>query len=176
MIEKWLSLERTVDFVKTVTVSSLGPACQTLISICESGSVRARWTDHYMKTLPAIHKRDWIGADIDWKNFRVVKADGAGMAGVDFSEDDLNTWASKISAKKPAIETAAPAPCADGGKRKLRAVAQEAIKACFPEQGGDVDLPDGPFLKRIFGWLEKERPAFASMSNRTVLRAAGRAK
>jgi hypothetical protein len=160
MIESWVSLARTIDFIRTVTGSSQGPACQTLISICESGDVRARWTDHYMKTLPAIHKRDWIGADIDWANFRVVKADGAGMAGVDFSEDDLNNWASKCSVK----ETAA-APYANNTKRKPRAVAQEAIKACFPEQGGDVDLPDGPFLKRVFGWLETERPAFASMSS-----------
>jgi hypothetical protein len=97
MFEHWVSLKGTVDFVKTVTGSSLGPACQTLISICETGEVRARWTQHYSGERPAIHRGDWIGADIDWANFRIVKADGSGMAGVDFSEDDLNHWASKIS-------------------------------------------------------------------------------
>src|SRR5438105_969278 len=110
MFEYWISLARTVDFIKTVTGSSPGPACQTLISICESGEVRARWTDHYSGALPPIHKRDWIGADIDWAKFRVVKADGAGMAGVDFSADDLNTWAARNSAKTAATKIEAPAP------------------------------------------------------------------
>jgi hypothetical protein len=86
---------------------------------------------------------------------------------------NVHCYAADIAAL---IGAAEPSPRANGAKRQPRAVAQEAIKACFPEQGGDVDLPDGPFLKRIFGWLEKERPAFASISNRTVLRAAGRAK
>jgi hypothetical protein len=108
MIEQWVSLERTLDFIKTVTGSSQGPACQTLISICESGEVRARWTDYYEKTLPAIHKRAWIGAHIDWTDFRVVKADGARMAGVDFSADDLNTWAA--SREISTAPAAAPIP------------------------------------------------------------------
>jgi hypothetical protein len=114
MIEQWVSLERTVGFVKDVTGASLGPACQTLIAICESGEVRARWTDHYLRTLPAIHKREWIGADIEWSTFRVGKADGSHMAGVDFSADDLNTWAASRE-----ISTApAPATIPPNAKRR----------------------------------------------------------
>jgi hypothetical protein len=85
----------------------------------------------------------------------------------------VHCYAAEIAAL---IGVAEQPPRANGTKRGPRAVAQEAIKACFPEQGGDVDLPDGPFLKQVFGWLENKRPAFASMSNRTVLRAAGRVK
>jgi hypothetical protein len=95
--ENWVSLPQAVAIVKAAAGSSQGPAQRTLIAICESGGVRARWTGHYSKTRPAIHKRDWIGADIDWANFRVVKADGAGMADVDFSEDDLRSSVRSLS-------------------------------------------------------------------------------
>jgi len=91
--EKWVSLAQAVAIVKAAAGLSQGPAQRTLIAICESGDVRAQWTDHYLRGRPAIHKRDWIGADIDWANFRVVKADRAGMLGVDFSEEDLSAWA-----------------------------------------------------------------------------------
>jgi hypothetical protein len=127
MIENWVSIERTVDFVKTVTGSSLGPTCQTLISICESGEVRARWAAHVSRTLPAIHKRDWIGADIDLANFRVVKANGAGMAGVDFSEDDLNTWASRNNAKTATTEIEA----APGQPRRLNKKSRSDYVAAY---------------------------------------------
>ena len=95
--EKWASLPQAVAIVKVAIGSSQGPAQRRLIAICESGDVRARWTGHHSKSLPAIHKRDWIGADIDWANFRIVKANGAGMADVDFSEDDLNSWVKSLS-------------------------------------------------------------------------------
>jgi hypothetical protein len=95
--ENWVSLPQAVAIVKAAAGLSQGPAQRTLIAICESGDVRARWTGHYLKTRPPIHRRDWIGADIDWANFRVVKADGAGMAGVDFSEDDLIGWLKSLS-------------------------------------------------------------------------------
>jgi hypothetical protein len=91
--EKWVSLPQAVAIVRAATGLSQGSAQRTLIAICESGDIRTRWTGHYSKTYPPIHKRDWVGADIDWANFRVVKADGAGMAGVDFSEEDLRAWA-----------------------------------------------------------------------------------
>jgi hypothetical protein len=179
MIENWVSLPRTIDFVKTETGSSIGPARQTLISICESGEVRARWAAHVSGALPAIHKRDWIGADIDWKNFRVVKADGAGMAGVDFSEDDLNSWAARNSAKTATTETEAPAACAkkNGAKRpRKRGAAEEAVKACFPKGvPNDVEMPDGPLCAVLSAWLKTKYPALP-MHDKTILRAAGRVK
>jgi hypothetical protein len=89
----WVSLERAVATVHAAIGGSPGPVYQALVSICAEGLVRARWTRHYSGAAPAIPKRDWIGADIDWANYRIVKADGAGMAGVDFSEDDLRAWA-----------------------------------------------------------------------------------
>ena len=76
-----------------------GVVNQTLITICAEGIVRSRWTGHHSKTQPAIHKRDWIGADIDWScaSGRIEKADGRRMADVDFSEDDLDDWAKSLS-------------------------------------------------------------------------------
>jgi hypothetical protein len=114
--ENWVSLARAVEIVKAAIGSSQGPAQRRLIAICESGDVRARWSGYYLKTRPAIHKRDWIGADIDWANFRVVKADGAGMAGVDFSEEDLNAWVAQQLVLQSDIEIAtdtAPRPTAE---------------------------------------------------------------
>jgi hypothetical protein len=95
--ENWVSLVRAVTTVKAATGSSQGPAQRTLTAICESGDVRARWTGHYLKRRPAIHKREWIGADIDMENSRVIKADGAGMAEVEFSDEDLRHWAKSVS-------------------------------------------------------------------------------
>jgi hypothetical protein len=100
----WISLERAVAAVHASIGGSPGPVHQTLISVCAEDLVRARWTSHYSEAAPAIHKRVWIGADIDWANHRIVKADGNGMVGVDFSEDDLRAWA---TSRQPA---AAPAP------------------------------------------------------------------
>jgi hypothetical protein len=95
----WISLACAVATVHAAIGGAPGPVYQTLISICAEGLVRARWTEHASKAQPAIHKRDWIGADIDWTSpsGRIVKADGAGMAGVDFSEDDLKSWIKSLS-------------------------------------------------------------------------------
>jgi len=95
----WISLQRAVSAVHAVTGRAPGPVYQTLISLCADGLVRARWTEHYLKTQPAIPRWDWIGASIDWSSpsGRIVKADDNGMKGVDFSEDDLNDWAKSLS-------------------------------------------------------------------------------
>jgi hypothetical protein len=169
MIEQWLSLKRTIDFIQTVTGSSLGPACQTLISICETGEVRARWTDHFSRTVPAIHKRDWIGADIDWSTsrFRVVKADRAGMAGVDFSVDDLNAWS--------ASRVPAPSPIEENRSRDKRDRAGEAIVAVWQ---GNIParpvLPNSTFCGMVREWLKadcKRRGVeYVELSNETILR------
>jgi len=106
MSDYFISIESTVAFVKKVTGAALGPACQTLISICESGAVRSRWSAHHSQTWPAIPKQDWIGADIDWQGYRVRKADGRYMAGVSFSEDDLNAWAASRASVATPIDLA----------------------------------------------------------------------
>lgn len=91
--ESWISLEGAVATVHAVIGGAPGPVYQALISICSEGLVRARWTRHHSGTAPAIPRHDWIGASVDWVNCRIIKADGRGMAGVDFSEDDLRAWA-----------------------------------------------------------------------------------
>jgi hypothetical protein len=55
--------------------------------------------------------------------------------------------------------------------------AAEAIKACFP-QGvpAMVDLPNGQLCTQVAAWLAANYPAVAKMHDRTILRAAGRAK
>jgi hypothetical protein len=166
-LENWISLPQAVAIVKGAIGVSQGPAQQKLIAICESGDVRARWSDHYLKTRPAIHKRDWIGADIDWANFRVVKADGAGMAGVEFSEDDLNGWAAKnVAVNLPNTERQRPVP--------KRAAAKEAVDAIYPN-GVPSEVHNGPLCSAVVGWLKTNRPLMVDMDNKTILRAAGRA-
>jgi hypothetical protein len=192
-MERWLSLDRTVDFVQTVTGSSLGPACQTLISICESGDVHARWTDYFgdhgITRCPPIHKRDWIGADIDWSTFRVVKADGARMAGVDFRVNDLHAWADARAeaaalhvrdlAQLAAIEAPAvpaPSPIKESHSRDKRDRAGEAIAAVWQ---GNIParsvLPNSKFCGRVREWLKtdcKRRGVeYIELSNDTILRS-----
>ena len=107
----WISLQSAVVAVHAVRGGAPGPVYQTLVNLCADGLVRARWTDHTSKTQPAIPRRDWMGASIDWSSpsGRIVKADGNGMAGVDFSEDDLNDWAkSRSSAIRATAGTARP--------------------------------------------------------------------
>jgi hypothetical protein len=120
--------------VKSVTGSALGPACQTLVSICESGAVRSRWSGHHSGTSPTISKRDWIGADIDWQGFRVHKADDRYMAGVYFSENDLNAWAASRelaaapigapSAPEPAVQDIRDIICGNAGLSKEEVYSQ----------------------------------------------------
>jgi hypothetical protein len=113
----WISLERAAEAVRAVTGGAPGSVYQTLITICTEGFVRARWTAHYLGYQPPMLKQDWIGANIDWStpSGRIVKANGARLPGVDFSEEDLDWWAA--SRQKPAAEPSSPL-------RKKRAVAR----------------------------------------------------
>ena len=162
--ENWVSLPLAVAIVKAAIGSSQGPAQRRLIASCESGDVRARWTAHHSRTQPPIHRRDWIGADIDWANFRIVKADGAGMAGVDFSEDDLNAWvAAQGASKSPA------------GPLSKDQAAKRAVAACFPG-GVPADILNPSLCRALGEWLKINLPNMADISDTTMLRAAGRKK
>ena len=99
--ENLVSLALAVAIVKAATGFSQGPAQRTLINICGTGDVRTQWTKHASGEQPAIHRSVWIGAEIDWRNFRIVKADGNGMQGVDFSEEDLKAWAALQKRSQP---------------------------------------------------------------------------
>jgi hypothetical protein len=162
----WISLERAVAAVHAAIGGSPGPVYQTLISACAEGLVRARWTLHYLGAAPAIHKRDWIGADIDWANHRIVKADGSGMYGVDFSEDDLKAWA---TGRRPtaAIEWLAVLSKDEAVKR--------AIAGCFPD-GIPGDIVNPSLCRTLGNWLKINLPNMATISDSTMLRAAGRKK
>jgi hypothetical protein len=164
--ENWVSLPQAVAIVKAAAGIPQGPAQRTLIAICESGDVRSRWTGHYLKTQPAIHRQDWIGADIDWANFRVVKANGAGMAEVDFSDADLNAWAA--SQKQPAATSSSPVL----GKGEA---ARRAVTACYP-QGVPADVQNGALCRVLEGWIKSELPNMPRISDTMLLRAAGRKK
>lgn len=89
--------------------------------------MRTRWTDHHSRTQPAIHRRDWIGADIDWTSpsGRIVKADKNGMMGVDFSEEDLIGWAMTV---RPAGVQAARPGIPTTGQVKAESACGEYIK------------------------------------------------
>jgi hypothetical protein len=125
--------------------------------------VRARWAQHYSGERPAIHRGDWIGADIDWANFRIVKADGSGMAGVDFSEDDLVGW----SARQMRADPSSPL-----GKEEA---ARRAVAACYP-QGVPRDVQNGPLRGVLADWLRSNLPNMPTISETTLMRAAGRKK
>jgi hypothetical protein len=166
----WISLQGAVVAVYAVTGGPPGPVYQTLISICAQGLVRARWTAHASGARPAIHKREWIGADIDWSgpSGTVVKADGRRMAGVDLSEEDLKAWAAATRRPVPVSRKAT------GGRKRKTAL--EAIKACFPDAPPIPEhIENKAVLAIVFAWLKQHRPE-AEMDNITVLRAAERAK
>jgi hypothetical protein len=166
----WVSLVRAVEIVHAAIGGAPGAVYQTLIAICAEGLVRAQWTAHFSRTRPAIHKRDWIGADIDWSvpSGRIVKADGAGMAGVDFSEDDLKCWAGARAAAAAAPEHPAPLSKEESVKR--------AIAGCFPNGIIPGDVLNPSLCKMLGGWLKTYLPNMAKISDSTMLRVAGRKK
>jgi hypothetical protein len=163
----WISLQRAVVAVHAVIGGAPGPVYQTLISICAEGLVRARWTAHVSKTQPAILKQNWIGANIDWTSpsGRIVKADGAGMAGVDFSGEDLDCWAA--SRQQAAAEPSSPL-----GKEEA---ARRAVAACYA-QGVPRDVQNGPLRGVLADWVTSNLPNMPTISETTLMRAAGRKK
>ena len=114
---------------------------------------------------PAIHKREWAGADIDWVNHRIAKADGNYMRGVDFSEDDLKGWAA--SHPQAPVEQSSPL-----GKEEAACL---AVAACYP-QGVPPDVQNGPLCGVLAKWLKINLPNMPTISETTLLRAAGRKK
>jgi hypothetical protein len=109
--ELWISLAAAIGLVRTGFKCSVAAAQTALISACAAGEVRSCHGAHYERQRPPLHKRDWIDADIELANDRVlkalgndlvVKAERVGMKGVEFSEADLDAWIAGESAARPA--------------------------------------------------------------------------
>jgi hypothetical protein len=109
--ECWISLADAVERIRTGFKCAVGAAQNALISASEAGDVRSRHGAHFEKQCPPLSKSDWIGADIELANDRIVKALGndpvvkaerVGMKGVEFSEGDLAAWIAGEAAARPA--------------------------------------------------------------------------
>lgn len=86
---------------------------------------------------------------------------------------NVHCYASEIAALVDPQSSSARSPKRVATKRTA---AEDAVKACYPKGVPDaVEVPDGPLCKEIAGWLRANRPALANMSDKTILRAAGRA-
>jgi hypothetical protein len=108
--ERWTSLAVTIDRIMAALTCAVAAAQNALISACAAGEIRSRHGAHHERQCPPLHKSDWIGADIELANDRVVralgnhpyvKAERVGMKGVEFSEADLDAWISGESAAQP---------------------------------------------------------------------------
>jgi hypothetical protein len=132
----WISLQRAVAAIHEVMAGAPGPVYQTLVNLCADGLVRARWTEHASKTQPAIPRRVWIGASIDWSSpsGRVDKADGNGMAGVDFSEEDLRAWAAAAALGPAAPEQPDVAHPQTTSRQTAEEAAESLIAAWLQEE------------------------------------------
>jgi hypothetical protein len=109
--ERWISLAVTIDRIMAALKCAVAAAQNVLISACAAGEIRSRHGAHHERQCPPLHKSDWIGADIELANDRVVKALGnhpiikaerVGMKGVEFSEADLDAWIAGESTAQPA--------------------------------------------------------------------------
>src|SRR6185437_4058805 len=92
MSETWERLKPTIERLRTTRNCTVAEAQLALIEACSQGEIRTIWLGYYDPPCPLISKMDWIGADIDLYNDRIVKADGKRMAYVGFSRDDLEGW------------------------------------------------------------------------------------
>jgi hypothetical protein len=109
--ERWIPLVVTIDRIMAALKCAVAAAQNALISACAAGEIRSRHGAHHERQCPPLHKSDWIGADIELANDRVVKALGnhpiikaerVGMKGVEFSEADLDAWIVGESTAQPA--------------------------------------------------------------------------
>src|SRR5215831_13261410 len=75
--EAWERLRPTIERIVMKRRCTVAEAQMALIEACAQGRIRALWLGYYDPPCPLIPKMDWIGADIDLNNDRVIKANGS---------------------------------------------------------------------------------------------------
>jgi hypothetical protein len=103
-----------------------------LIEACAQGRIRALWLGYYDPPCPLIPKMDWIGADIDLNNDRVIKANGECMAYVGFSRDDLEGWLA--SSDLPGIPLGSPPTESPQRKNPTDGMIRAKIREVYSEE------------------------------------------
>ncbi|TYL87801.1 hypothetical protein [Bradyrhizobium cytisi] len=182
MTERWLTTGQAVALVRQRLGGSEGHSQKILRDARASGEVRARPADPDAVLL--IADDGLIGTDFrpPARSIHGIDADGKLIVhnlaqeprnGETISEHDLIDWLDRKHADNKVVR-------GEGKTTKQRAqgrAAEEAIKACFPMGVPDVlEMPNGAVAAKLSAWLKAHRPAAAKMSDKTILRAAGRAK
>jgi hypothetical protein len=92
MADQWIDLIKAIERVYTARNGTFTGSRMAFIQACADGLIATRWRGHHLGLKPSIPRQDWIGAEIDVKAGRVLKADGNGMIFVDVNERDLTAW------------------------------------------------------------------------------------
>jgi len=158
---KWIPLDRALTDIQAATDCAREAAHHMLVSVCVEERARTRWRLHQLGTR-SIPARDWLGASVSETINGIVKASGSRMAGVEISDDDLQV-----------LFPPAPSSTRKKSARKLLA-GIDALFACYPD-GIPDHVDNNTILAVTFAWLKANRSE-VHMGNRTMLRAAGRAK
>jgi hypothetical protein len=137
--ETWERLRPTIERIVMYRRCTVAAAQMALIEACAQGRIRALWLGYYDSPCPLIPKMDWIGADIDLHNDRVIKANGERMAYVGFSRDDLEGWlvSSDLPGRPPV--RADELPRRPASKEEIR----EEMRAVY------VEVTKPPNLKEV---------------------------
>jgi hypothetical protein len=182
-MSKWLTFQEAVDIVRAQLGGAIGRAEAVVKAARTSGEVR--FSDPIRPVLlladdglvgmslrPGAQGKAGIARDGTPRLHRSVVADSDCI-----SKDDLLDWLNRNQTDDAKHGT--PATSAKPAKRlspKQRAL-RDAIRACFPDDvPDDVEMPNGPLTATLASWLKVHRPAVAMMSDKTILRAVGRAR
>jgi hypothetical protein len=92
MADRWIDLIKAIERVYTARNGTFTGSRMAFIQACADGLIATRWRGHHLGHKPSIPSQDWVGAEIDVKAGRVLKADGNGMMFVDVNEPDLTAW------------------------------------------------------------------------------------
>lgn len=182
MTGQWLTIGQAVALVRQRLGGSEGHSQKILGDARASGEVRVRPADPDPVLLMA--DDGLIGTDFrpGPRSIHGIDADGKLIVhdlaqqprnGETISEDDLVDWLDRRPGSSEGKRTEGKTTT----QRPRGRAAQEAIKACFPDGVPDIiEMPNGAVAAKLEAWLKMHRPAVAKMSDKTLLRAAGRAK
>ncbi|MGY3358830.1 hypothetical protein ACVWZK_005493 [Bradyrhizobium sp. GM0.4] len=186
MTERWLTTGQAVALVRQRLGGSEGHSEKVLRDARASGEVRVQPADPDPVLLMA--DDGVVGMDLrpGAQDKGGVTSDGKLIVhnlarhprkAETISEDDLVDWLDRKPGDSKAKHTDSKITTQRPKGRAQGRAAQEAIKACFPDGMPDVlEMPNGAVAAKLAVWLKMHRPAVAKMSDKTLLRAAGRAK
>jgi hypothetical protein len=169
MTDRWLSQQEAAELIRRRLQASVGLAQATLKAAKVSGEIRSR---------PRRESVDHMGAIssiLGITDNRLVTPRFGVPHDIELSEDDLTDWLdrraprSKSAATKTEKRTRRKSP-----KYTKRAPAKKAIDTLWPDGKIPTELLNGLLCTKVRGWLKSNVPELPTLSDETILRAAGR--